>query len=201
MINAMVAWCDVLYDEKDLGINILYDTNFDNFVKNKSKVSLIEFYHSWCGHCIRFAPNWKAFAKDINKWSPVVGVGVVDCSEDKNTQLCREYNVRAYPSLLFLQPGFSLKAHQSIDLRFTTQSNMRKQLIELLIKEEKLNRHSNWPNLRLFKPSHYDDLMQSIDKNKVNLLIVQESDSVLGAEVNDDLKIVFFDSIFLIYFL
>lgn len=45
----------------------LNNTNFKSVVFNKtvSKVWLVEFYNSWCGHCHRFAPTWKGLAADI----------------------------------------------------------------------------------------------------------------------------------------
>lgn len=27
----------------------------------------IKFSTSWCGHCVRMAPDWKSLAKDIHK--------------------------------------------------------------------------------------------------------------------------------------
>lgn len=48
-------------------ITELGGTNFKKIVYNeeKEKLWVVEFYNSWCGHCHRFAPTWKALAVDI----------------------------------------------------------------------------------------------------------------------------------------
>lgn len=42
-------------------------SNFKKVVYNeeKSKLWLVEFYNSWCGHCHRFAPTWKQLSSDV----------------------------------------------------------------------------------------------------------------------------------------
>ena len=55
---------DPLYNDSDDVIS-LKDDNFDRIVLATSNAWLIEFYNSWCGHCIRFAPVFKQLATDI----------------------------------------------------------------------------------------------------------------------------------------
>ena len=52
-----------LYSENDVGINLLSVDNFKATVLNSEAAWMIEFYSSWCGHCIRFAPTFKELAK------------------------------------------------------------------------------------------------------------------------------------------
>lgn len=42
--------------------------NVDNFninVYNSKTAWVVQFYNSWCGHCIKFAPVWKELAADV----------------------------------------------------------------------------------------------------------------------------------------
>ena len=32
---------------------------------NSSAAWLVQFYSSWCGHCIGYAPTWRALAADV----------------------------------------------------------------------------------------------------------------------------------------
>jgi thiol-disulfide isomerase/thioredoxin len=46
-------------------ILILNTTNFQPNICSSSKAWVVEFYSSWCGHCIHFAPTYKEFAADV----------------------------------------------------------------------------------------------------------------------------------------
>ena len=43
----------------------LDSSNFDKLVHGSHTFWMVDFYNSWCGHCIHFAPTWKAFATDV----------------------------------------------------------------------------------------------------------------------------------------
>jgi thiol oxidase len=53
-----------LYNSDDK-VTVLNATNFKNAVYGTSNAWIIEFYNSWCGFCLRFAPVWKSLASDI----------------------------------------------------------------------------------------------------------------------------------------
>lgn len=64
--NAAANFGSVLYDASD-PVRIIDGTD-DFFRTTRSPASrayLIEFYNSWCGHCIRYAPLFKEFAGDV----------------------------------------------------------------------------------------------------------------------------------------
>ena len=52
----------MLEPEKDNGVYVLTDDNFDSFVEDKSIV-LLEFYAPWCGHCKAFVPTYEKIAQ------------------------------------------------------------------------------------------------------------------------------------------
>lgn len=57
----------VVADEKSLyapGDNVLEldFNNFDTSVYNQPRAFFVEFYSSWCGHCINYKPKWVEFA-------------------------------------------------------------------------------------------------------------------------------------------
>eukprot|EP00049_Salpingoeca_infusionum_P017620 m.353725 g.353725 ORF g.353725 m.353725 type:complete len:392 (+) comp16828_c0_seq1:253-1428(+) len=60
----------------------------------------IKFYAPWCGHCRAIEGTWKELAEDLDG---EVNVAEVDCT--KNAPTCQRFNVRGYPTLLFLSKG------------------------------------------------------------------------------------------------
>lgn len=52
-----------LYSIKDK-ITVLHEKNFDE-IYDSTKAYLVQFYNSWCGHCINFSPVYKTFAADV----------------------------------------------------------------------------------------------------------------------------------------
>lgn len=53
-----------LYNATD-NIVLLNVTNIKSTILASKSSWIVEFYSSWCGHCQRFAPVWKSFAKDV----------------------------------------------------------------------------------------------------------------------------------------
>ena len=52
-----------------------------------------------CGHCHDLAPTWRRVARQLDG---VIRVGAVNCQDD--FMLCRQQNIRSYPSLIYYGP-------------------------------------------------------------------------------------------------
>lgn len=65
---------------------------------NSSAAWLVQFHSSWCGHCIGYAPTWRALAADVRDWSAAIRVAALDCAEEKNQDVCRTYDIHFYPT-------------------------------------------------------------------------------------------------------
>ncbi|CAI6363615.1 unnamed protein product [Macrosiphum euphorbiae] len=92
-----------LYEDTDL-LEILDSTNFNDKVLQGNTSFVVEFYNAFCGHCIRFSTPWKGFGIQIYGWRNYVKVGVIDCSNEINSQTCRDYEVMAYPTVRYFPP-------------------------------------------------------------------------------------------------
>lgn len=46
-------------------VALLTVNNFNENVYNSTSAWLVQFYNSWCGHCIKFSPIWKQLAASI----------------------------------------------------------------------------------------------------------------------------------------
>lgn len=80
-----------------------------NYRVFQKRAFFVEFYSSWCGACQAYAPKFKAFAKCVNAcsissrqlepWSSLVQVTVLNCADDKNLPICREHSINAFPTI------------------------------------------------------------------------------------------------------
>eukprot|EP00064_Thunnus_orientalis_P021700 superscaffoldBa00006764_g21867 len=53
-----------LYTEDD-PLEILTSSSLKPAVTNSSSAWLVQFYSSWCGHCIQYSSTWRALAQDV----------------------------------------------------------------------------------------------------------------------------------------
>ena len=53
-----------LYTEED-PLVILGSSSLKPAVTNSSSAWLLQFYSSWCGHCVQFSGSWKSLALDV----------------------------------------------------------------------------------------------------------------------------------------
>ncbi|XP_001121155.2 sulfhydryl oxidase 1 [Apis mellifera] len=172
-----------LYNTSD-DVVILNVTNFKSSVYEDTKSWLVEFYNSWCGYCLRFAPIWKDFANDIYAWRDIVVVAAIDCADDDNNPICREYEIMHYPMLKY----FSVNAHSpSLGLvmeKYNKLNELRHSLIDLLEREQQEGRGISWPNIAPYRYYETTNIWKAIPNTvKYFFLLFEKTDSHLGAEV------------------
>lgn len=83
--------------EKDEGVLVLTDANFDEATAKHSDGFLVEFYAPWCGHCKSLAPEYAAAAKTLASKDPPRYIGKVDATVQEKT--AKRFGVEGYPTL------------------------------------------------------------------------------------------------------
>ncbi|KAL1918743.1 uncharacterized protein VTP21DRAFT_2765 [Calcarisporiella thermophila] len=84
--------------------------NFDKEIV-QNRPWFIEFFAPWCGHCKNLAPVWEELGKQLKGQ---VNVGKVDCTVESS--LCKQMNVRGYPTLIFFMDGERMEYKGKRDL-------------------------------------------------------------------------------------
>lgn len=172
----------------------IFELNTNNFKSTvfdvgSTRTWVVEFYNSWCGHCHRFAPIFKSLAVDIYNWRDVVAIGAVDCSNDVNNQLCRDYEIMAYPSLKIFPQGSD---NTFLGNTFTKGSaqNMKLDIIKEIIAEDSNGKKRTNLNLQPFNDSDLNILWLGVplDVQYIFLIIIDQNVTpYLGIEVALDL--------------
>lgn len=95
-IIALLAFSAYAEVEKDEGVLVLTDDNFDEVLKEHDKI-LVEFYAPWCGHCKKLAPEYVAAAAKLALENPPVFLAKVDTTEQK--ALGTRFEIKGFPTL------------------------------------------------------------------------------------------------------
>lgn len=76
------------------------DANFDSLVLQSDKLSIIDFWATWCPPCIALGPTIDALARDFEGQ-----VNVGKLNTDENPQVSVAYGVTNLPCVLFIRNG------------------------------------------------------------------------------------------------
>ncbi|XP_064146758.1 sulfhydryl oxidase 2 [Loxodonta africana] len=154
---------------------------------NSSAAWLVQFYSSWCGHCIGYAPTWRALAGDVRDWAAAIRVAALDCAEEKNHQVCRAYDIHFYPTFRYFR---------AFTKEFTTGENfkgadrelptVRRSMIDFLQNHTEGGRPPACPSLEPVLPSDILSLFENHGGHYV-AVIFESNSSYVGREVILDL--------------
>ncbi|RKP32466.1 thioredoxin [Metschnikowia bicuspidata] len=84
---------------------------FNNLIATKDKLSVVDFYATWCGPCKAVSPIFDKLAEKV----PEVDFARVDV--DKAQEVAMEYRVSAMPTFLLFQNGEKVETIVGADLR------------------------------------------------------------------------------------
>src|SRR5690349_3875349 len=76
------------------------DANFQNKVLSSDKLTLVDFWATWCGPCRTMGPVVEDLAKE---YSGKVNIGKLDV--DNNPNVCGKYGITNIPTILFIKNG------------------------------------------------------------------------------------------------
>lgn len=178
-----------LYGADD-DVVILTKHNFKEKLYGQKHAWIIEYYNSWCGFCQRFAPSWKALASDIKGWRDMIKVGAIDCSDDDNSPICRDFEIMSYPTLKYYHENYveeKKKYGENVEKGVDVNSH-RSNLIKYMAQEQAQGRGKMFPQLAPYQHTNLNHLFDDVPINtKYVFLIFENKSSLLGNEVALDL--------------
>lgn len=180
-----------LYSADD-DVEILTHKNFKQKLYKQNHAWIIEFYNSWCGFCQRFAPSWKALASDIRSWKDMIAVGAIDCADDNNSPICREFEIMAYPTLRYFHENFVNTTNNfgKDVVKGDDVNSHRQNLIRQIISEQENDRGKIYPNLMQYSQPNLNHLFEGVSLNTKYVFLIFENGTSFGPEVTLDLSFI-----------
>lgn len=173
-----------LYSALD-GVVILTSDNFNDQVYNSGNAALVQFYDSSLEHCVKYAPMFKQMASSVQNWQDLVKIGVMDCADAQNKQMCQQHEINDYPALRYFAPELqSMSKGNPISKDFSDPAEIRAEIIRQLASSEK--KMANQPD---FSPlvADSEESLEEMSKNGLVVVVVEPERSQLGKELMMDL--------------
>ncbi len=76
------------------------DANFENEVCKSEKVTLVDFWATWCGPCRKLTPLLEEIAEEYGD-----KVNFVKIKADENIETAQKYSISGVPSILIFKDG------------------------------------------------------------------------------------------------
>lgn len=89
-------------------LKIIDRKGFENDVLKSSKLTLVDFFASWCGPCKMLAPILEEIAKENNTFD------IVKIDIDEERDLALDYEIEFVPTIIVLKNGHELDRIQGV---------------------------------------------------------------------------------------
>uniref|UniRef100_A0A2A4JRH9 Sulfhydryl oxidase n=1 Tax=Heliothis virescens TaxID=7102 RepID=A0A2A4JRH9_HELVI len=179
-----------LYSKSD-HVEILTNRNFERKIYGQSHAVVAQFYNSYCGHCRAFAPKFKDLAGEMVHWKNIIKLAVIDCSVEENNEICREFEVMAYPSLRYLHE-FYVKGNGNVGEKIQitdTHEKLKAQIISKMQSDQTIGRLKSAPFLGIESYMDYRSAVNDVPSDiNYTFLVLENANSTVGSELALDLN-------------
>ena len=76
-------------------------------------LKVIDFWAPWCGPCKVMMPVLESLTNEYNK--PDSEVEIIKVNADEDPDLCRKYNIRSIPTMIFEKNGEVVKTLSGVN--------------------------------------------------------------------------------------
>lgn len=131
---------------------------------------------------------YSEFAANVSLWSPdILHVAALDCSEDANSDICRDFEVMAYPTCRYVPPNYE-EAEKNVGI--TIERPVIETILQSAVGNITAEPHppTTWPSFQWLKNANKDQIFHNLPSSVKYVFIYYESpNSTIGAQLIMDL--------------
>lgn len=102
-------------------MTVLNKENFENEVLNSNKLTVVDFFATWCGPCQMLAPVLEKLSKEQDD------LNIFKVDIDESVELAIKYQVEVVPTLIIFKNGNPVKTLEG----FRTEKELLEELNKL----------------------------------------------------------------------
>jgi thioredoxin 1 len=80
-------------------MQVVNEQNFDSFINDEAKLTLVDFWAEWCGPCKMLLPIVEELSNEMTE------VNMCKCNVDDSTGLAERFNIQSIPTLILFKGG------------------------------------------------------------------------------------------------
>ncbi|XP_052857331.1 sulfhydryl oxidase 2-like [Drosophila gunungcola] len=179
-----------LYSPDVDNVYMMNGRTFYNSLKEPALGKLVQFMNIFCGDCRRFVPVYKKLGVDLQKWNRVLRIYAVDCAQEVNVKVCRDFEIVRTPSIRFYPSNFvSTGSSLGTNINTSDPEKIVEQLIDHLAKNDYTGTKDRKPIFQhIQKNENAKSIFDRFDKElPYILLVLQPQNSKIGIKTVLDL--------------
>lgn len=130
----------------------------------------------------------------VANWNPIVQVAAINCVDESNEEVCRNYTVVAYPTvrLFWTNVNSQEDTGEHVENLQHSPEFLRDYTIEFLLKNLRTkSAPKNWPNLNKIELNNQKELKDELERTNLNsesnkvpvVALAEKNDSYVGQQV------------------
>ena len=105
-------------------IEEINDSNFEAKVLKSDKITLVDFWATWCGPCKKMSPVLEQIQNEMPN-----DIKIFKINSDENTKWAGEYGVFSLPTILLFKDGEVQEVMVGLMPKSSVVSNIKKYLV------------------------------------------------------------------------
>ena len=139
-------------------------SNIDQFKNSieKNKLNIIDFWATWCGPCVRFAPEFEKLSHEY----PTINFFKIDVDESK--ELSKFFKIECMPTFIFIKNNQLVNKIEGADL---------KEIVKIINQHEiKSDKNQN---------EDLEEIIEEILEGEIEDILSEEIEDIMSEEIED----------------